>query len=106
METLTLIIIGISLFLMLTLFLLISFKKKRQHHFKLIIEKGIITTNTANVPVEFLYDTQQLARIYKPDYLIINGRHINAKTPIIIFKGVISLELQTKLEQSLILSLK
>ncbi len=106
MDTLTVIIIGVSLLLIFDGFLIHHRRQKRKDSFKLVIEKGVITKNDGTIPAEFLYDVQQLSRINKPDALIINGSNISSDTPKLEFKGVISPELQKKIEQSLVLSLQ
>lgn len=106
MDTLTVIIIGVLVLLIFDAFLINHLRKKRKDSFKLVIEKGIITQNNGNIPSEFLYDIQQLSRINKPDALIINGSNISSDEPKLEIKGVISPELQKKIEYSLVLSLK
>ena len=106
MDTLTVIIIGVLLLLIVDAFLIYHVRKKRKDSFKLVIEDGIITKNSGNIPSEFLYDIQQLARINKPDTLIINGSAISSGSPKLEFKGVLSPELQQKIEHSLSLSLQ
>lgn len=106
MDTLTVIIIGVLILLIFDAFLINHLRKKRKDSFKLVIEKGIITQNNGNIPSEFLYDIQQLSRINKPDALIINGSNISSNEPKLEIKGVISPELQEKIEYSLVLSLK
>ncbi len=106
MDTLTVIIIGVSILLIFDAFLIYYVRKKRKGSFKLVIEKGVITENRGNVPSEFLYDIQQLARINKPDSLIINGSGITGNDLKLEFLGVIDPELRTKMQQSLIISLQ
>ena len=106
MDTLTVIILGVSILLIVDGILIYRVRKKRKDCFKLVIEKGVITENTGDIPSEFLYDIQQLSRINKPDTLIINGTSISSDAPKLEFKGVISPELQKKIERSLILSLQ
>ncbi|MCK5664167.1 MAG: hypothetical protein KAI17_11810 [Thiotrichaceae bacterium] len=106
MNTLTVIIIGVLILLIFDAFLIYYVRKKRKGSFKLVIEKGVITENRGNVPSEFLYDIQQLARINKPDSLIINGSGITGNDPKLEFLGVIDPELRTKMQQSLIISLQ
>jgi hypothetical protein len=100
MDTLPVIIIGVIILL------IIRIRNKRKNSFKLIIEKGIIIKHSENVPSEFLYDVQQLARINKPDSLIINGSEILSKSPKLEFNGIFSPDLQSKIERSLRLSLQ
>lgn len=106
MDTLTVIIIGVSILLIVDGFFIYYLRKKRKDRFKLVIEKGVVTENTGDIPSEFLYDIQQLSRINKPDTLIINGSNISSDTPKLEFKGVISPELQKKIEHSFVLSLQ
>lgn len=106
MDTLTVIIIGVLLILIVDAFLIYHVRKKRKDSFKLIIEQGVITKNSGNIPSEFLYDVQQLSRINKPDALIINASEVSSGKPKLEFKGVITPELQQKIEQSLSLSLQ
>ncbi len=106
MDTLTIIIIGVVILLIFDAILIFYIRKKRNGSFKLVIEKGIITENIGNIPSEFLYDVQQLARINKPESLIINGRGINSSRPQLEFFGVIDAQLQQKIEHSLTLSLR
>lgn len=106
MDTLTVIIIGVVILLIFDVFLIHHVRKKRKGSFKLVIEKGVITENKGNVPAEFLYDIQQLARINKPDSLIINGSGLAGNAPKLEFLGVIDSELREKMQQSLILSLQ
>lgn len=106
MGTLSVIIIGVSLLLIFDVFLIRHLRTKRQNRFKLVIEEGIITKNEGNIPSEFLYDIQQLARINKPDALIITASDIASDNPKLEFQGIISPELQKKMEDSLMLSLQ
>ena len=106
MDTLSVIIIGVLVLLIFDAFLIFHIRKKRRGSFKLVIEKGVITENNGNVPAEFLYDIQQLARISKPDSLIINGSGIAGIAPVLEFRGNISPELRAKIEHSLTLSLQ
>lgn len=106
MNTLSLIIMGVSIALIVDALLIYHLRKKRKDSFKLVVEKGIITKNTGNTPSEFLYDIQQLSRINKPDALIINGSKLSSGIPELEIKGVISPELKKKIEQSLLLSLQ
>jgi hypothetical protein len=84
---------------------MIYLRYKHQHTFKIIIEKGLVIKNEGNIAAEFLYDIQQLSRINQPDGLIIKGSQLLSNNPIIKFEGVLSSELQQKIEHSLILSL-
>lgn len=106
MDTLVVIIIGVIFLLILDVFFIHRIRKKRRNDFKLVIEKGIIVESNGSVPAEFLYDIQQLARMHKPETLIINGRDISSRAPKLEFLGTISPELQLKIEQSLQLSLQ
>lgn len=106
MDTLTIIIIAVSLLLIFDVFLIRRIRKKRQGRFKLVIEKGIIIENKGTVPSGFLYDVQQLSRITKPDSLIINGSGIETAAPKLEFRGNVSAELKAKIEHSLTLSLQ
>ncbi|WP_198266497.1 hypothetical protein [sulfur-oxidizing endosymbiont of Gigantopelta aegis] len=106
MDTLTVIIIGVTVLLILDFFLISYLRKKRKDRFKIIIEEGIITQNSEHIPSEFLYDLQQLSRINKPDILIINGSGLLSKQPEMEFKGNASDDLKEKIKQSLILSLQ
>ncbi|MCU7939188.1 MAG: hypothetical protein KZQ64_12745 [gamma proteobacterium symbiont of Bathyaustriella thionipta] len=106
MDTLTVIISGVVILLIFDAFLIYYVRKKRKGSFKLVIEKGVITENQGNIPSEFLYDIQQLARINKPDSLIINGSGLTTNDPKLEFLGVIDPQLQIKMEQSLVLSLQ
>lgn len=106
MDTLSVIILGVVLLLIFDVFFIFHVRKKRQGSFKLVIEKGIIVENKGTVPAEFLYDIQQLSRMYKPENLIINGRDINSSHPKLDFMGNINPELQGKIEHSLQLSLQ
>ena len=106
MDTLTVIILGVILLLIFDVFFIAHIRKKRQGNFKLVIEKGIIVENKGNVPPEFLYDVQQLARMYKPENLIINGHGVKGSEPELQFMGTITSELQSKIEHSLKLSLQ
>lgn len=106
MDTLTVIIIGVLILLIFDAFLIVHVRKKRKGSFKLVIEKGVIIENKGHIPAEFLYDIQQLARINKPDSLIINGSGLIGKEPKLEFLGVLDPQLQTKIEQSLNLSLQ
>ena len=105
MNTLT-IIIGVGILLIFDAFLIYYVRKKRKGSFKLVIEKGVITENKGNIPSEFLYDIQQLARINKPDSLVVNGSGITGNEPKLEILGFIEPELKTKIEQSLVLSLQ
>lgn len=106
MDTLSVIILGVVLLLIFDVFFIFHVRKKRQGSFKLVIEKGIIVENKGTVPAEFLYDIQQLSRMYKPENLIINGRDIHSSHPKLDFMGNINPELQGKIEHSLQLSLQ
>ncbi|MCW8932834.1 MAG: DUF3634 family protein [Gammaproteobacteria bacterium] len=106
MDTLTIIIVGVSAILIFDAFLIFHLKKKRKDSFKIIVEKAKVTQNTGNTPPEFLYDIQQLARINNVDTLIINGSKISSGSPNLEVKGNISQELQEKIEHSLELSLQ
>ena len=106
MDTLTVIIIGVSILLIFDAFLIYHLRRKRKDSFKLLIEKGVITEKKGNIPSEFLYDVQQLSRIYKPDTLIILGSNISSNDPKLEIKGLISPEIQKKIEDSLLLSLQ
>ena len=106
MDTLPVIIIGVIVLLIFDGYFIYRIRKKRCNDFKLVIEKGIIVESKGFVPAEFLYDIQQLARIYKPENLIINGRDISSHKPKLEFLGTINPELQLKIEQSLQLSMQ
>jgi len=106
MDTLSVIIIGVIVLLFFDGYFIHRIRKKRRNDFKLVIEKGIIVESKGSAPAEFLYDIQQLARIYKPENLIINGRDICSHKPKLEFLGTINPELQLKIEQSLQLSLQ
>lgn len=106
MDTLTVIIIGVLILLIFDAFLIYHVRKKRKGSFKLVIESGVITENKGNVPSEFLYDIQQLARINKPDSLVVNGSGITGNNPKLEILGLIEPELKIKIEQSLVLSLQ
>ena len=105
MDTLSVIIVGVILLLIFDVFFIFHVRRKRQSGFKLVIEKGIIVENKGAVPAEFLYDVQQLARMYKPESLIINGRDINSQPKLEIL-GSYSQELRHKIEKALELSLQ
>lgn len=98
------VIIGVVLLLAFDVCFIFRIRKKRQGSFKLVIEKGVITESNGNIPAEFLYDMQQLARMTKPESLIINGSGLSGNSPKLEFRGHISAELQAKIEHSLILS--
>ncbi len=106
MDTLTIIIIGVTALLIFDVFLIRHLRKKNKDRFKLVIEDGVITKNDGNVPSEFLYDIQQLSRINKPDTLIIYGDDVSSGKPTLEIKGLISPELKKKIEESLTLSLQ
>lgn len=106
MDTLTIIIFGVIILLVFDFILIRHIRKKRLGGFKLVIEKGVITENIGNVPSEFLYDVQQLARMNRPESLIINGSGISGSAPQLQFRGNISAELKAKIEDSLALSLQ
>ncbi len=106
MDTLTIIIIGVAILLVFDVLLIVHIRKKRKGAFKIIVEKGVIVKNEGNIPSEFLYDVQQLVRMYKPDNIIINATGINTGAPKLEFRGVIEPELQLKIERALQLSLK
>ena len=106
MDTLIIIIIGVTILLIFDGFLIQHLRKKRRDSFKVIVEQAKVTQNIGNTPPEFLYDIQQLARINNIDTLIINGSDISSDDPKMELKGIISSELQKKIEQSLELSLK
>ena len=106
MDISTIIISGVILLLIFDVYFIYHIRKKRQGSFKLVIENGIIKENKGNIPSEFLYDAQQLARINKPESLIINGSSITGNEPKLEFRGAISSELQEKFENSLTLSLQ
>lgn len=106
MDTLIIIIIGVTILLIFDGFLIQHLRKKRRDSFKVIVEQAKVTQNIGNTPPEFLYDIQQLARINNIDTLIINGSDISSDDPKMELKGIISPELQKKIEQSLELSLK
>ena len=94
-----------SIFILILLIGLLIYKNTKAS-FKLIIEKGIITERSGDIPSEFLYDIQQLARINKPEKLLLKGCGITANKPELKITGVIDEQLKTKMEQSLILSLQ
>jgi len=104
MDSLTVIIIGVVLLLIVDAYLLYRIRKKRQGSFKLVIEKGKITKNIGHVPAEFLYDIQQLTRMNKLENLIINGSGLPGHASRLEFRGNISPELQDKIKHSLSLS--
>ena len=106
MDILSIIIVGVIVLLLIDGFLVHYVRRKRKGSFKLVIEKGIITENQGNVPAEFLYDVQQLARISKPDSLIINASGVETSEPRLEFLGNLSAELKNKIEHSLIISLE
>ena len=106
MDILSIIIIGVVVLLIADGFFMYYIRRKRKGYFKLVIEKGIIVENNGNVPAEFLYDIQQLARMSKPDSIIINASGIETSDPKLEFLGNISTELKAKIEQSLIISLQ
>ncbi len=106
MDTLTVIIIGVSILLIFDFLLIHHLRKKRRDSFKVIVEQAKVTKNEGNTPSEFLYDIQQLARIHNVDALIINGSNISSDSPDLEIKGVVSPELQKKIKHSLELSLK
>ncbi len=106
MSTLLVIIIGVVILLIFDALLIGHVRKKRQGQFKLVIEKGVITENIGQVPSEFLYDVQQLARINKPDSLIINASDTNSAEPKLDFLGSIDDNLKQKIRHSLQLSLQ
>ena len=105
MDTLNVIIIGVILLLIFDVFFIFHVRRKRQSSFKLVIEKGFIVENNGAVPAEFLYDVQQLARMYKPESLIINGRNIKSQPKLEIL-GSYNQELRNKIEKALELSLQ
>jgi hypothetical protein len=106
MDTLSVIIIGVIVVLIFDVYFIVHIRKKRQGMFKLVIEKGLVVEHQGNVPSEFLYDIQQLARIYKPDSLILNGSGINTSSPELKILGQLNEELKSKIERSLKLSLQ
>lgn len=106
MDTLTVIIIGVSILLIFDAFLIVHLRKKRQDSFKIIVENAKVIDTSGNTPSEFLYDIQQLARINNIDTLILNGSSISSGEPKLEIRGVISAELQKKIEHSLELSLQ
>ena len=105
MDTLTIIIIGVTFLLIFDALLIWHVRKKRKGAFKIIIEKGVIVKNEGTIPSEFLYDVQQLVRMYKPENIIINATGINSGEPRLEFRGVIKPELQLKIERALQLSI-
>ena len=104
MDTLTIIIVGVIILLTFDAFFIFYIRRKRQGQFKIIIEKGVIIKNEGNIPSEFLYDVQQLVRMYKPENVIINGSGIKSGEPKMEIRGVIEPQLQEKIEQALKLS--
>jgi len=103
MNTMMLIISSIFILILLAGLLIYNNKKAS---FKIIIEKGVITERSADIPSEFLYDIQQLARINKPAKLVLKVYGITDNKPELKITGEIDLELKIKMEQSLILSLQ
>ncbi len=97
------IIIIIAIFI---LFIIRVLYKYHKNSFKVIIEKGKVTETYGDIPSEFLYDMQQLARIHQSDALILYGRGIKNNHPKLKISGVVDTQLKTKMEQSLILSLQ
>jgi len=106
MDTLTVIIIGVTILLIFDALLIQHLRKKKKDSFKVIVEQAKVTKNVGNTPPEFLYDIQQLARINHIDTLIINGSNISSEDPKMEIKGAVSPELKQKIEHSLELSLK
>ncbi len=106
MNTLTVIIVGISLLLIFDFFLIRHLRKKKKDRFKVVVEQAKVTDTSGNIPSEFLYDIQQLARIHNIDALIINGSQVPSKTPELELKGLISSEIKEKIHHSLELSIK
>jgi len=100
---LTTILITSSLFILILLVSLLIYKKKAS--FTLIIEKGIITDRNGDIPSEFLYDIQQLARMNKPEKLVLKGYGITTNQPELKISGIIDKQLKSKMEHSLSLSL-
>ena len=94
-----------GIFILMLLVGLLIYKNKKAS-FKIIIEKGVITERNGDVPSEFLYDIQQLARINKPEKLVLKVYGIANNKPELKITGVIDEQLKTKMEQSLILSLQ
>lgn len=106
MNTLTVIIIGVTILLIFDAFLIRHLRNKRKDSFKVIVEQAKVTKNVGNTPPEFLYDIQQLARINDIDTLIINGSNLSSESPEMELKGIVSPELKQKIERSLELSLR
>ncbi len=106
MDTLTIIIIGVAVLLVFDALLILHIRKKPRNTFKMIIEKGVIVKNEGDIPSEFLYDVQQLVRMYKPENVIIYATEINTSEPKLEFRGGIEPELQLKIERALQLSIQ
>ena len=96
----------ISSIFILILFVGLLIYKNKKANFKLIVEKGVITERSGDIPSEFLYDIQQLARINKPEKFVLKGYGITDNKPELNIIGMIDIELKIKMEQSLILSLQ
>ena len=104
-RTSLLVFIGFSL-LLLFVYLFYRIKKRLHESFKIVIENGYIAFRTDNVPAEFLYDVQQIARIEKLPALVIIGTGLKTDSPQLIFKGDLSAQLKQKIQHSLMLSLQ
>lgn len=106
MDSLSIIIAGIVLLLVIDFFIIRQIRKKRQGSFKIVIEKGRISETKGNPPSEFLFDIQQLARMFHTETLIINGQGTHGKSPSLNFVGNINPQLRQKIDQAFHLSLQ
>jgi len=99
-------ILTIVVILILILLIAVLIYNNKKADFKLIIEKGVITERSGDIPSEFLYDIQQLARMNKPEKLLLKGYGITTNQPELKISGMIDKQLKSKMEYSLSLSLQ
>ena len=80
-------------------------KRKRRIIFTVFVEEGVIKSHEGDIPSEFLFDVDQLSRIYKPGNIKISGirRHDSIYLE---FSGPMPDELKEKYKKALVLALQ
>lgn|GEM_PF-2017191 len=99
------IIIIVLLLLFDAVFLGLLRSRRRRVVFSFLIEEGIITHYEGDIPAEFLFDVEQLSRMYKPGNIKITGKRLR-QSIVLDFSGPMPEELKEKYRNALAVSLK
>lgn len=81
-------------------------RRKRRILFSILIEEGVIKSHDGDIPAEFLFDVEQLSRMYKPSNIKISGKRNRDGSSYLEFSGPMPEELREKYRQALDVSLQ